>query len=87
MRIINRLRPEDQWLLLVSSIAVLFFTLALYAGTLRLRLLGFALGLPGIIFTTYIIRRSYTPQRARIHLMLCLAASGLLAYGLFLLTN
>ncbi|MFZ1324239.1 MAG: hypothetical protein WAQ57_03730 [Candidatus Saccharimonadales bacterium] len=84
---LHRFRPEDYWLIAVSVLAILFFMLALYAGTLKLRILGFVLGLPGIVFTTYIIRRSYSLRRAKTHLAICLVSSSALALGLHLLTN
>lgn len=84
---IHRFRPEDYWLLMVSFFAVLFLAVMLYAGTLQLRLLGAILGIPGLIFTGYIMRRSYSVRRAQFHVVACLVASAGLAYGAFLLTN
>ncbi len=84
---INRFRPEDYWLIAVSIVAIIFLSVFFYAGTMQLRIIGLALGLPGILFTTYIIRRSYSVRRSRFHLIVCIFASAGLALGIHLLTN
>jgi hypothetical protein len=81
------LRVEDYWLVFVSFIAVVFTGMFFYAGALRLRLIAALVGFSGLLFTTYIIRRSYSRSRSYLHLMLCIGASTLLAYIAFLLTN
>jgi len=84
---IERFRPEDYWLIAVSFVAVLFMAIMFYAGTLQIRIIGLTLGLPGILFTTFIISRSYSRHRAQFHLIICLFASAGLALGAHLLTN
>jgi hypothetical protein len=81
------LREEDYWLLPVSIFAILFMTLALYAGVNQLRIIGVVLGIPGLVFTTSIIRRGYDQTHAAWHLFICLSSSILLALGIHLLTN
>jgi|GEM_PF-2259708 len=80
-------RPEDYWLLAVSSVAILFLAVVFYAGTLQLRFIGLALGLPGLLFSTYIINRSYSINRAILHFALCILLSAGLALVAHLLTN
>ncbi len=84
---IHKFRPEDYWLFAVSALAIFFTGVALYAGTNRLRLLGVLLGVPGLIFVTYIIRRSYSKRRAQVHLLICLLVSASMAFSAYLLTN
>lgn len=81
------LREEDYWLIPISMFAVLFTTIALYAGVNQLRFIGIILGIPGLIFTTSIIRRGYDKKRAEWHLFICLGSAILLALGAHLLTN
>ena len=80
-------RPEDYWLLAVSFVAIVFIAIIFYAGTLQLRLVGLALGLPGLLFTTYIINRSYSRNRALLHLVICILLAAGLALVTHLLTN
>lgn len=81
------LREEDYWLIPVSMFAVLFMTLALYAGVNQLRIIGVVLGVPGLLFTTSVIRRGYDQTRAAWHLFICLGSAILLALGVHILTN
>lgn len=80
-------RVEDYWLIAVSSLAILFTGMFFYAGAVQLRLTAGLLGFTGLLFTTYIIRRSYSRRRSYLHLALCLIASGALAFAAHLLTN
>jgi hypothetical protein len=80
-------RVEDYWLIVASGFAILFTGMFFYAGALQLRLTAALLGFSGLLFTTYIIRRSYSRRRSYLHLALCLITSAALAFGAHLLTN
>lgn len=80
-------RSEDYWLIVASLLAILSMTAFFYAGVLQIRLIAALFGLSGLLFTTYIVRRSYSRGRSYVHLVTCLVASGLLAFGAYLLTN
>ncbi len=84
---LHRFRPEDNWLFAISVIATMFTAVGLYSGTVFLRLLGVVFGFGGLLFVSYIIRRSYSRRRAQTYTLVCLVAAITLAYGVYLLTN
>jgi hypothetical protein len=80
-------RQEDYWIFPLSFFGVVFTTVFLYAGAMKLRLVSGLIGLSIFYFMMYIIRKNYTKHLAHRYILICLVVSVVTAFSVHLLTN
>lgn len=83
----ERIREEDYWMFPIVFFNILCGVIAIYASVPNFRvpgIIGFCLGL---WFTSAKVRRSYSEQRARIHVGATVLAVLLLTWLVVVLTN